>query len=563
MPGAPPFYRDEIAKYKGWQAFQKYHHTTLPLWTKAKYGGHHITYFYFLVPQTFRLYDTQVLNRTDVAGMMLYVDSGRCSLLGREGQYDTCNGKYSHNDGYELVPGIFEKWEQPTLTSYIFHMRKGVLWPSTPPMARTDREVTADDMVWWLQTTKDGGIMAPNYVLVDAFEALDRYTVKITMKLPDADFLLSLAHTSQGIFSRECFEEKDCLGAVKSVSPGPFLVKQHELSQKLVLEKNPEFYLKGLPYYDLITVLNMSDPIAINSAFITAQIDDGFPITTEEAVATVGRVKGAYLQLGMGHGAVSGVMRPAFKGPLADVRVRRALTMTMDPLQMWEASDGGVHMFSPLVSRHYFGEGFFYTKEQMGEWYQFNPERAKQLLVEAGFPNGFSLKLNTLGLSWYGSGIALHLQQNWKKYLGIDLKVLTNDFVAWSTAYSESSWDGLLDQMCCWIPSCWGTADDAFAQFVTGSVQNVQKINDPIIEDLNRRQRSELDPAKRNLLLYEFEKYELDNVLQLRTGGCPIYITFQPWEMNGASHGTMYFQALNGPTWLGMHDTSHPGYPNR
>ncbi|MSQ11276.1 MAG: ABC transporter substrate-binding protein [Dehalococcoidia bacterium] len=561
LEGAPLFDKATLETYKGYQLLSQYHYTKLPLWTKATYGGWHRIYFYPLVTLSYRFYDTLVLNRPSIAGTMLLIDSGRCSLVGREGHFDTCNGQYAANDDNIIVPGMFDRWEQPDPLTYVFHVRKGVLWPQTPPMARTDREVTAEDMAWFIQKTKEGGITSSNYTDVDTIEALDRYTVKLTLKVPVADMLLNIANTSQGVFPRECFEEKDCIGSIKSVSPGPFLVKEHVINERLLLEKNPEFYLKGLPYYDGMIVLNIIDPNAVFAAFVSNQLDDATPTTVEEAFTYLDKVPGAQMQTAGGHGGVPGFMRPFMKGPVADVGVRRALSLAMDIPNMWEASNGGFHLMAPVVPREMFGVGFWYTIPQLGEWYQFNPEKAKQVLTAAGYPDGFKTSINTLNFSWYGEGIALHLQQNWKKYLNVDVSIQKLDFQAWFTSYNQEGWDGYMGQFCCWILSCWGTTDDVFAQFIPDSPQNAQKLNDPFINDIYVQQRKELDPVKRRQLLIKFEKYQLDQLYLMHTGFCSNFTIMQPFERNGASHGTMYFGALNGPTWLGMNNTDYPGYP--
>jgi hypothetical protein len=183
------------------------------------------------------------------------------------------------------------------------------------------------------------------------------------------------------------------------------------------------------------------------------------------------------------------------------------------------------------------------------------------LLAEAGYPDGFKTKLTiTSTLVGYQANQALWMQSQWKKYLNIDLDLPTVDAATNTTLFLEGSWEGFYNAQCCWIPSCWGTADDCFAQFVQGSPQNVQKIRDEKIEEFHRKQRGELDPAKRVKILWEFDEYERSQVYQLRTGFCSFITIMQPWEMNGANHDTMYFTAFNGPTWLGMHDANK--YPS-
>jgi peptide/nickel transport system substrate-binding protein len=479
-------------------------------------------------------------------------------MLNRQ-DFSVCEGKYSNNQAIVLVPGIFTQWQQPDPLTYVFTVRKGVLWPAIPPMNRTDREVTAEDIAWFLGITKQEGILKNNFALVKEFQATDRYTLKVVMQEPQADLLTNMAHTSMGIFSKECYAEKDCLGS-KLISPGPFLIKESVPRQKGVFERNPEFHLKGMPYYDRIVLLEITDPSAQLAAFTTGKYDQYFTNSFTQAKEIAQRNQGVQLHASGGIGGVSTMMRPFLSGPLADVRVRRAMAMVIDHPTMWEAAVEGFSLFPTVVSRDYYGSQFFMSLDQAGPWYEFNPEKAKQLLAEAGYAKGFSTQINFYsGIGLY-QDYNLYFQAQWKKHLNIEAKINLTDRVAYNNMLYSSSWTGVMNTSACWITSCWGTADDTFGLFVTGAPQNFAKISDPKIDELNRKQRGELDPAKRRQLLWEFEQYELDQIYLFRVGVATAWILMQPWEMNGASHETMWFTGLNGPTWIGMHDTSK--YPS-
>ena len=74
---------------------------------------------------------------------------------------------------------------------------------------------------------------------------------------------------------------------------------------------------------------------------------------------------------------------------------------------------------------------------------------------------------------------------------------------------------------------------------------------------------SELTPGgrvKRVKLLWETDQYEASQLYMFRSGFCSNFTAMQPWQLNGLSHGTMYFASLNGPTWMTMIDTNHPSY---
>jgi peptide/nickel transport system substrate-binding protein len=556
VPGGPPFYPRKLLQEKGFQLHLKYHTTTLPLWTKAVYGGEQRFAGTWNPAQYTQVLRSLHLSRPSYSGMLLLADMGRCTMAGRTGKFDTCNGQYGHNQSITIIPGLYERWETPTPLTYVFHVRKGVLWPVSPVMKRTDREVTAQDIVWFLETTKREGVLKDNFSLVKEFVAVDRYTVRVNMLSPHAEFLRHTANTSMGIFPKECYEAKDCLGGTYSFSPGPFLISQDETvtREKVVFTKNPEFYLKGLPYLDRWRVDQITDPAAQKAAFFTRRIDqigassplelDGFLKQTPDI-----QVHSAWVITG------TVVLRPQLTGPLADVRVRRALAMTMDLPYVWEAGYGGHTASAYLVSHDTFGSEWYYTVEQLGENYQLNPQKAKQLMAEAGYPNGFDIKFTYYATSGPLNEMGLAIQANWKKYLGVNLSAKIVDFANYSESTTSKNWEGLLYQPA-WNIMWWADQEMAIGHFTLGQFLNLQNVGDPVAQDLFPRARSELDPAKRTALLWQWEERERSQVYVFRVAILTSFLLYQPWEMNAAGHEVAWFTSINGPTWLGMHDTT-------
>ena len=106
-----------------------------------------------------------------------------------------------HKAGPQVQPGTFpiegdlaESWTQPTETTYIFKLRRGVRWHAKPPV--NGRELTAEDVVYTVERflTLKGNANAYMLASVAKVEALDRHTVKFTLKEPFAWFLDILAN---------------------------------------------------------------------------------------------------------------------------------------------------------------------------------------------------------------------------------------------------------------------------------------------------------------------------------------------------------------------------------
>jgi peptide/nickel transport system substrate-binding protein len=547
------YYRDEFEKSRAGQLLRDYHHNKWPLWTKAQYGGE-LRSIGNWTPQTHLAFLTvQTLGRPSIAGMLLYVDMGHCSMVGRDENYSVCKGEYANNTALVILPGVFQRWEQPDPLTYTFSVRKGVLWPAIPPMNRTDREVTAQDIAWFLDTVKRESILKDNFALVKAFEAPDRYTVRVKMEAPYAELLPNMAHLSMALFAKECYDEKGCIGA-KQITPAPFLVKEDIPRQRTVFERNPEFFLKGLPYMDRMLQVNIADVNAQKAAVANGQMDflgfQGFL----EAEQLWKQTPGGKIQT---EGILAGVQafEPRYTGPFADVRVRRAMAMAMDHKTIHTAAES-FNWLPTLVSRQYFGPDFQMSIDsQASEWYRFNPQRAKQLLTEAGYGNGFTTSLTSATCSGANYDMMLVVQANWKKYLSVDMAIKCVDAVAFRTAQYGNKWEGMV-YLRPHNLGYWAGADVAILRLVSTSAVNFQKVNDPKIDQLYLAERAELDPAKRVKLLWDFEQYEMDQVYYFRLAWTWGIMVKQGWELNCAGHEMTYCGATNGPGWLSMMDPS-------
>jgi ABC-type transport system substrate-binding protein len=227
--------------------------------------------------------------------------------------------------------------------------------------------------------------------------------------------------------------------------------------------------------------------------------------------------------------------------------------MTMDHPALWEAGYQGFAFFPALVARHYFGDEFFMSLEQAGEWYQFNPTKAKQLLVQAGYPNGFTTAITTSTASGPAYNMFLILKSNWKKHLDVTVNLKLLDTVAATNALYAGQWEGLISAPC-YIPGCWRGGDEPFLQMIKGAPLNFQKIDDPRINELYLRQRGELDPAKRAALLWEFEQYELSQIYAIRYSGLMTFTLFQPWSMNCAPQQVTWRGGTDSPSAWEMFD---------
>src|SRR6266851_4323814 len=170
---------------------------------------------------------------------------------------------------YPIETDVAESWTRPNDTTYVFKLRRGVRWHPKPPV--DGRELTADDVKYTYErflNIKGNGNRA-TLESVDKIEALDRYTVKFTLKEPFAWFLDALASTSTWLVAKEAVEKfGDLKRAEAVIGTGPWMLERYEPNVKLTFVRNPNYFVPGLPYADGIEVTVDADPSSRVAAWL-------------------------------------------------------------------------------------------------------------------------------------------------------------------------------------------------------------------------------------------------------------------------------------------------------
>jgi peptide/nickel transport system substrate-binding protein len=551
-PWAPAYQQND----KAYQTAVKYSADKLPLWTKAFYGGT-VVYPATYAATIFDAFGPASNSRHVTGGLAFRPDMGRCSLQGAAagiGDMSTCSGKRGEGYAAILMPDVFIGWEQTSPLAYTFTVRKGVMWPNIPPMARADREVTAPELVDFYVEQKKRGSIKDTLVLIDKIEAVDKYTIRMTLTTPQADFLRVLANRALTVVPRECFDKTACADKNILISPGPFIITEVVLRERIVLVKNQEWHLKGAPWADRIeALLSLTDGATQKAAFVTGKIDHYNTTVLSEAEAIMKQVPGAQNHaFSAGTGVVH--YRVRLQGPLADVRVRRALARAVDFPALWQLTSEGNVYGGGLISYEFLGRGVPISAADMGENYKYDPATAKRLLTEAGYPDGFALEVMTSSTSGGTYDINVVLQDYWKRNLNVEVKILI--IPSGSNPLRSKTWNGLIQQGSVGPGGATLDIDTTLLQFVKGAANNLQEMDDPVLTDLYRQQQGELDPVKRRAMLWQFEQRVHDQVWWMFFGSNLTNWMQQPWEMNAVSHLYGFSNGLNAASWTYMIDPS-------
>src|SRR5262245_54947262 len=180
-----------------------------------------------------------------------------------------------HPADFTIVPDLAEKWEYRNPTTLVFQLRKGVRFHPKPPV--NGREVTAEDVKYSLERFMAKSGFRARFEPVQSIEAVDRYTVRITLKEPFAPLLNHLANqTYTPILAREAEEKfKDFNHPDSVIGTGPFILRSYEKGIKVTFERNPDYFVKGLPYLDRVVLEITPDTSARLSLLRAGKVDLG------------------------------------------------------------------------------------------------------------------------------------------------------------------------------------------------------------------------------------------------------------------------------------------------
>src|SRR5207244_8622301 len=184
----------------------------------------------------------------------------------------------------------------------------------------------------------------PNRAVLDSVETIeapDKYTVKFTLKEPNAWFIDLLAQTSMWIIARECVEKFGDLKRAESVvGTGPWMLDRWEPNVKLVYTRNPNYFVSGLPYADGVELLVDKDPSSRLASWLSGKTDFGpeYQHAVRWLDAPVARQRKPGLQTADYTWFTSSTTDFKLANPpLNDLRVRRALSRAANITEVFES----------------------------------------------------------------------------------------------------------------------------------------------------------------------------------------------------------------------------------
>lgn len=313
---------------------------------------------------------------------------------------------------------------------YTFKLRENVKWH------QGFGEVTAHDVKFSFSRVMDPATNSPFAGEVKAagvkeVKAIDDHTVEIHLKNRNAGFLHNCARPRPvGIVSKKVLEKYGKDFARNPIGSGPFMVQSMSREQ-LVLAANPGYW-EGPPKIDRVIYRAIPDVDTQVMALEKGEIDMVWILPREKAVMDRLKASGLKMKL-IDRGTQQFIMFNPQVKPFADVRVRRAVAHAIDRDAIVEHVLGGMaKKVNSLVPEGYLG----YTEEGL-QRYEFDPGKAKKLLAEAGYPNGFEVTLdssNSPTFLPFNTAIQGQLEK-----VGIKVRIAVTDPPTWMKKVSSGT----------------------------------------------------------------------------------------------------------------------------
>lgn len=405
----------------------------------------------------------------------------------------------------KIQPDLAERWERSEDgLVWTFHLRKGVKFH------KGYGELTAEDVKFSLEkaANKATSGFAAEYSGIDKIAVVDKYTIRLTFKnrIPSVLGLLANYHGGY-IISKKGVQEKGEKFKFDPIGTGPFMLKEYAPKEKIVMVSHPE-YFRGRAKLNGVEVWFMPDASSREMAFRRGEIDIVGGELEEAWVKKMRDLPGTKIEI-FGPGESLVLHFNMTKKPLDDIRVRKAIchAMNLNDLMTFLGPSVTEKLVSPIPMNYLGGTDKVPT-------YEFNPEKAKKLLAEAGFSKGFEISMVISEVSIYRRPMELIQEQLRRVGINLKLDVITH------TAFHQQirkNVNPMVLYMCARFP----TADPILTQFyhsksilgMPTAITNFSHYGK--IDDLIEKARGEINPKKQKAFWAEAQKKIMEDAVAL------------------------------------------------
>jgi peptide/nickel transport system substrate-binding protein len=417
----------------------------------------------------------------------------------------------------EIVGDLAKSWTvSDDHLTYTFTLHEGVKFHDGSELTSADVKASWDRIVF-----PSEGVISQrrsNYQMIKGIEAPDRSTVVFRLHHPSPAFLSNLAHPANFIYAKKYLDSDVHYYKTHTVGTGPFKLKNYTRGSVIELERNPDYWKKGLPYLEGIKYFIITDTSARAKAIRSGRVDAELRFLPPGDADAIKQQLGDKVVVAAPRSIGNfGVTINVDKKPFDDERVRLALTLALDRQDMAKT-------LAPLTNLDTIG-GLMHPDskwalspeelEQMPGFsrdHEANLREAKRLLAEAGYPNGFKTVLTNRNVKLPYIDLAVYLVSAWRK-IGVEAEHKVEESATWTQSRVNRDFELLVDP---YGSATVGDPDEMLDKFVTGAQENWGRFSDPVIDALFAQQSREMNEQKRIELVKEIDKRVLQKAWRIQ-----------------------------------------------
>lgn len=359
---------------------------------------------------------------------------------------------------------------------YTFKIRQGVKFHDGSDVTIDDVKYTFDR----LMGTNGGEKMKNNFDNVVSAEAVDESTFKFVLAEPNSNFLYSLTALTSAVIPAS----NDGKHNENPIGTGPFAFEKYSPGMNLIVKKNENYWREGLPYLDKVTFAFQSDDQAAIMSLLANEVD-----VTAVPWQRVNEVTDNYNTSHQNNNSSLVVTFNETKAPFDNVKVRQAIAMAINKDDIIDSVFSGYAV--KLGSNMSPAMGDFHDPSLV-DLYSFDVDKAKQLLAEAGYEDGFSTKITVSSHNGIYSNIAQIVVENLKA-IGINVEIEVVEWGIWlDRVYFGRDYEMTAIDLT-GRPSAYEVLNDYVS---TNDAENFFLFNNPEFDQVMADVLLEIDPAK-------------------------------------------------------------------
>lgn len=292
---------------------------------------------------------------------------------------------FKRDENNVLQPWLAESYEIVDDTTIEVVLKQGVKF-------HNGDEFTAEDVKFTLERVATDSALKenPNYKQIKEVKIVDPYTVQIITHAPEPSIIHRLARLGSGMLPKKYIDENGWDHFLENpIGTGPYQFVEWVRDDRIVFEPYNDYFLGKVDEWDKVTFRVIPE----NSTRVSELLAGGVDIATNIPPADWERVEsndGTSIKQEVSNRTLFLVLRATEGFPTSDVRVRQAIDYAIDDGTLTEFALQGAGI--PTLTM--VGPGNFGHEPSLYNTYNYDLEKAKQLLAEAGYPNGFEMTLH-------------------------------------------------------------------------------------------------------------------------------------------------------------------------